>query len=890
MKIPLASSGSIHQPALPGWTIPIVILLGMISPVDAADCNHNGIDDSLDITRGTSQDCNKNGTPDECDLKPTTVFNLPDSVSVGESAYSVVSGDFDGDSRLDMAVSTDDHLEVILSKSDHSFVTRSSPTFGGSSVLQAADLDGDGASDIASGGFGSIAIYRNMNDGKPSFSFFATADIGETSSLAAADFEGDGKVDLAATNESLHALYIVSNKGRGNFPIVASFDLGDRAYCAVPLDVDRDGWIDLAASHGESGAIAIFRNDGKGSFEPATSFPLMTNGKRAERPISLASIDIDGDGDPDLATANQVSQDVSVIENSGGGDWHVKAVISMGGPLRAIGAKDLDLDGSIDLAVIDDAGSLSILENRSGSFDRLAELTLTATPFSLAIGDFDGNSVPDLAVASLFSGSVAVLWNPGKEHLDFGQDIAVGSQPIALAMVDLDGDGNQDLVGLNHESNDLSILLATGQGAFRRSRLPTGTSPTAIDVGDLDGDGRPDIAVTCELDPLKPGSLQVSRNEGGGGLANPITYQVGRFPTSVVIGDFDGDERPDLITSNMSEFNITVLKGEDGGSFGRSATFPAGKYPSSIQAADFDGDGNLDIAATNTELDLPQGSLSVLLNNGDGAFRAPLGLVVPREPRGLVAGDFDGDGKIDLACMDYQYPNPSNIVLAFNKEGGGFEPYQTLPTSGVAFQLTAADLDGDAALDLIVADAGAGSVSLWLNAGGRMLTRVRSVPVGRFPVFVFAGDFDGDGFPDVASANTQSDSISIRLLHQEFVPPSSSDDNQNSIPDVCERTFFHRGDGNGDGVLDVSDAVCMIQYLFTGQSPAGGGRVLRCLEAADSNNDGAIDCSDAVFVFNYMFLGGDAPASPGPPPHPCGPDSDPLGSNGDLGCDTYSRC
>jgi dockerin type I repeat protein len=108
------------------------------------------------------------------------------------------------------------------------------------------------------------------------------------------------------------------------------------------------------------------------------------------------------------------------------------------------------------------------------------------------------------------------------------------------------------------------------------------------------------------------------------------------------------------------------------------------------------------------------------------------------------------------------------------------------------------------------------------------------------------------------------------------------------IPDECQPTIFHRGDGNGDGDLDVSDAVCMIRYLFTGG--AGGGMVVRCLEAADSNNDGVVDCSDAVFVFNYLFLGGDAPPSPGPPPHTCGPDSDPLGSMGNLGCDAYSRC
>ena len=113
---------------------------------------------------------------------------------------------------------------------------------------------------------------------------------------------------------------------------------------------------------------------------------------------------------------------------------------------------------------------------------------------------------------------------------------------------------------------------------------------------------------------------------------------------------------------------------------------------------------------------------------------------------------------------------------------------------------------------------------------------------------------------------------------------------------MCQPSPFHRGDGNGDGDLDVSDAVCMLQYLFLGAMldcrgarPGGGARV-ECQDAADANGDGEIDCSDAIFVFRYLFLGGDPPPSPGPPPAPCGPAGEAPGSSGGLGCDSYLHC
>ena len=109
----------------------------------------------------------------------------------------------------------------------------------------------------------------------------------------------------------------------------------------------------------------------------------------------------------------------------------------------------------------------------------------------------------------------------------------------------------------------------------------------------------------------------------------------------------------------------------------------------------------------------------------------------------------------------------------------------------------------------------------------------------------------------------------------------------------CQSSLFHRGDSNGDGRVDVSDGLCVLESIFSGgESPgSSGGRMAPgCLEAADANNDGGVDCTDAILTLGWLFLGTAAPAAPGPPPASCGADTDAHGSPGDIGCASYTAC
>jgi hypothetical protein len=144
-----------------------------------------------------------------------------------------------------------------------------------------------------------------------------------------------------------------------------------------------------------------------------------------------------------------------------------------------------------------------------------------------------------------------------------------------------------------------------------------------------------------------------------------------------------------------------------------------------------------------------------------------------------------------------------------------------------------------------------------------------SVSLPHGPFCAFAADCNGNGIAD----------------QKDIAAGTSKDCNRNGIPDECEgRPLFHRGDADGNGAVNVTDAVVILAHLFAG-GPAPG-----CLETADVDNDGSMSVTDAIDLLGFLFLRGAAPAEPGPRPAPCGADPDAPGSAGDLGCALYEGC
>jgi hypothetical protein len=271
----------------------------------------------------------------------------------------------------------------------------------------------------------------------------------------------------------------------------------------------------------------------------------------------------------------------------------------------------------------------------------------------------------------------------------------VGEQPIALAAGDIDGDGITDLVVVNNADNTISFLLGTTAGAFRvlppRPFPGVEGAPTAIVMASLTGQTTPDLAVTHLLAD-RPGFVTLWRRDAQGDLTrlgDPIA--VGTGPTALAAGDLDGDGRFDLVVANQSDGTVTVLMNRGGGMFEPAgAALRAGVEPVALALAAFDAPGRLDLAV----LDRSTNSVLVFRNQGNGHFNpVPAEIPVGLRPIDLAVGDLDGDGRPDLAVVNQ---GDGTLTLLQNK-GDGFPRLQQpdLPVGLGPRSVAVGPLDGD---------------------------------------------------------------------------------------------------------------------------------------------------------------------------------------------------
>jgi FG-GAP-like repeat/PASTA domain/FG-GAP repeat len=342
------------------------------------------------------------------------------------------------------------------------------------------------------------------------------------------------------------------------------------------------------------------------SFAPAKSY------ETGRAPWSVAIGDLNGDGKPDLATGNVRANTVSVLLNRGHGRFAAKR------------------------------------DYRSGSF-----------PHTAAIGDLNGDGKRDLAVANFGAGTVSVLLNAGRT-LRPKRDYTAGDGANSVAIGDLNGDGSPDLVTPNVWAGTVSVLLNKGDGSFRAGRdYATGDETSSVAIGDLNGDGKLDLATANEQS-----TVVVLLNEGDGSFRTKVEYRTGDGVLAVAIGDMNGDRKPDLATANAYERSVSVLLNAGDGSFGAGRDYRTGRAPSSVAIGDLNGDGHRDLATGNAGCRCA-GAVSLLLNRGDGSFRAALDYAPGLNPQWIVIGDLNGDGKSDLATAN----SPSTVSVLLNSSG-----------------------------------------------------------------------------------------------------------------------------------------------------------------------------------------------------------------------------
>ena len=355
------------------------------------------------------------------------------------------------------------------------------------------------------------------------------------------------------------------------------------------------------------------------------------------------------------------------------------------------------------------------------NFDPPFSLDVVSSPAYVIAADVNGDGKPDLISANIGggtggTGTLTVMTNNGSGGFALEATLDVGNFALCVVAADVNGDGKLDLISADFGTNTLTVWTNNGNGFGYNSTLTVGSGPCALVAADVNGDGQVDLICAN----AKDATLTVLTNNGNGGFGLYATLPVGAsansYPDSVAVADVNGDGQPDLISANSNDGTLTVLTNNGNGGFGLNATLTVGSAPSSVIAVDVNSDGKPDLISANAN----DGTLTVLTNNGDGSFSLDatlnVGLSSGSSPENVVAVDVNGDGKLDLVSADF---GDDTLTVLINDGNGGFASSSTFSV-GVAGSepnaVAAADVNGDGTPDLISANYGTSTLSVLLSA------------------------------------------------------------------------------------------------------------------------------------------------------------------------------
>jgi hypothetical protein len=342
-----------------------------------------------------------------------------------------------------------------------------------------------------------------------------------------------------------------------------------------------------------------------------------------------------------------------------------------------------------------------------------------------------------------------------------------GRQPIAVAIGAL-RDAGPDIVVANLTSNSAGVFLNTGAGLFGAQRpFATGQGPAAVALADIDGDGVQDLLVANGTD----NTLGVLLGGANGVFGPQFTYAVDPGPSGLAVADFNGDGLPDVAVACYFQGDVDVLLNQGDGGFGPVAAYDdAGLAPQALVAAQVITAGQLDLGVANGN---GNGGFDVLFGTGTGAFPTQLDVNAFLQGDAIVAADFNGDGKVDLAVaytgyLDETASEETNEVLVYRGNGNGtFQTPLTYPTVYTPFGLATGDINGDGIPDLVTAETNAngnvGNVGIFLGNGDGTFQPELSVAAGQGLSAAAVADLNGDGKLDIAVADEAGNALVVLL-------------------------------------------------------------------------------------------------------------------------------
>lgn len=619
----------------------------------------------------------------------------------GEFRYAIVE-DLDGDGLLDAVIGTADN-GVWTFRGDGTGgmapIERSAP--GAHISMAASDFNGDGVTDLATAdGQRGVSILTGRGDGTLSITSWI-AMMGRPIEVAAADIDADGDADLIVARRDSGDLLPVLNRGPAGFATDPPIVVGSIPHALRLADFNGDGAPDILVAATGQRTARVLLNDGRGSFgTPAvTAFPEVVK--------DMVPFDADSDGDLDV-TAMTGSGRIYTLMNDRGvlAEPVGQHFVGAGGSARSIAIGDADGDEITDLIVSGDY--LRVLYLDEGARPELPRVAAAGidTPRCIRWADLNLDGIADAVIG----GSGVTVQHGDTYGLSLAQAFAAPADCSAIAVGDFNADGLPDFAATHDSALALHYLFINrGDGTFDQSLLiGSGQFARALEAIDLDADGDLDLVAAN----LSSDDLTVWRNDGGGGLTFDRSIPVGPRPIAMSAADVDADGVTDLALALWADDSVRVLKGDGAGGFvGSGAVYStAHSQPDGVLLADINGDGYPDLFVSNFE----SGAIGLRLNLGNGNFGSMSVLGDPLfEP--MTVGDVNGDGFPDFIATQ----RGSAHVYLNDGHGGLSRAEAIYGTDSYLRSIELRDMDGDGTPDLVTLGSGMDALTYLRGTGGR---------------------------------------------------------------------------------------------------------------------------------------------------------------------------
>lgn len=519
-------------------------------------------------------------------------------------------------------------------------------------------------------------------------------------------------------------------------------------------DMNNDGYVDVIVNMSD---ILILNGNGDGSFDPPVTYT--SNGQSSGK---MRVADFNSDSKPDIISFDNPpsgTKSLSIYTNNNFNG--VSQVLSLTTSIQAgnalspgaIEVADVDGDNLKDVILNDyDGYKIYVYKNNgNNTLTQIAQISTVNKPVNIAVGNLNADSRPDIICNydNFNYDSVSIFINTGNGNFATGFQVAGGAGYGGIAIADMDGDNNNDLV--NSYASYARIISGNGNGTFASAYTNLYLAETAgkFIAGDWNNDNKLDFAYLSSNGYM----IGSCMGNGGGSFSPPQNVSAYGAAGDAAAADFDGDGYEDIVTVNGNEGNVSFLKGQVDGTFG-PLSLRTGNQPERFAIGLVNTDTIPDIVTA----DYRSNTISIMLGNGDGSFQPSIKDTSGNGIHDLALANFNNDGITDIAMA-----NNGNVSIALGNGDGTFATpvLQSLPGVGGDWAIAAGNLNADNFTDVVATSANQDSVFVLLGSGNGTFLNGVGYATGDRPFDVKIALINSDSYPDLIVPNDISNTISV---------------------------------------------------------------------------------------------------------------------------------